>query len=126
MTGPTPDLDAISARADAATPGPWETNSTTGVDDAGHYTVFGIKGVDEATSTFDGASAFAHTEGMNEADAHFIAHARGDIPALLDSLAAERDRADRAETALDQAPHDSMCAVDYMVACDCWKSEATA
>jgi hypothetical protein len=36
----------------------------------------------------------------------------------IESAQAWKDRADRAEVALDQAPHDSMCAVDYMVALD--------
>ena len=62
------DLDRIEALADAATPGPWEVNSKTAGSEVGEYTVYGIKGVDDATMAYDDMPAFAHTEGMNEAD----------------------------------------------------------
>ena len=51
------------------------------------------------------------------------------------ALAAERDRADRAELLIRDAPHESWCASDDWgndlnpddaPPCDCWKSEATA
>lgn len=58
------DLEAISARAEAATPGPWETldNITTAV--------------------WSGGNPIALTY-QSMPDADFIAHAREDIPALL-------------------------------------------
>lgn len=74
-----PDLDAIEARANAATEGPWEAvcdssrpdvlteNRKGGYFDAGH--LFGLDKYDN-----------------NDADAEFIAHARTDIPALLTEL----------------------------------------
>ena len=41
------------------------------------------------------------------------------------ALAAERDRADRAESLIANAPHSLMCE-DPQTGCTCWKSEATA
>lgn len=49
-----------------------------------------------------------------------------------DTLAAERDRADRAEARLASAPHEEVCMLGFhyedatVGVCDCWKSEATA
>ena len=60
------ELDAIRARADAATRGPW---NVTSVEWAG---CFYVEGRDH--------------EPLVEDDRDFIAHARADIPALLDAL----------------------------------------
>lgn len=78
------DLDAIRARADAATEGPWETTqaqdeeSTTWIeapyDDVLHHDERGYGHMREN---------FAW---MKRADAEFIAHARTDIPRLLAAL----------------------------------------
>lgn len=124
MTAPTPGLAAIAARIAAATPGPWEVNSTTGDSDWGEYTVYGIKGVDDATFTCDDAPAFAHSDGMNRADADFVAHAREDIPALLDALAAVTAERDQARQILADAPHETDCfAGTYEEEqCTCWKA----
>lgn len=67
----TLDLAAIRARADAATLGPW-TNSG-----GEHYAV-----IDS-----DDRPELAHV-GSSNADAEFVAHAREDVPALLDMIAA--------------------------------------
>lgn len=66
------ELDAIEARANAATPGPWASETRTvdhgnGVDDW-HFLVMS-----------DGESV--HTIGID--DAAFIAAARADVPALV-------------------------------------------
>lgn len=77
-------LDAIRARADAATSGPWSTrtNSFHSIEDA--FWGFDIEGPPNAER-----GQFAR-----RADAEFIAHAREDIPALLaiiDAQSAEID-----------------------------------
>lgn len=63
----TLDLEAIKARAEAATPGPWERRITT-------FTSCGVQGPE---------MAIYDEGGHGEEDAEFIAHARTDIPALV-------------------------------------------
>lgn len=92
----TPDeLDAIEARANAATPGPWgfervdtqtkgmaETthqhvySGTTGVADTWHTTPLVIEG-------FGPLSGYLPPRHGKVEDAEFIAHARADVPALV-------------------------------------------
>ena len=64
-----PDLDAIRARCDAATPGPWT------YDEAGYVDV----GLPRSRSIAIGIEIDATAK----SDGDFIAHARTDIPALL-------------------------------------------
>lgn len=65
---PTPDIDTIQARTNAATPGPWNT-------DARHPKyIFGAEGPVVARTGINPAA---------DADAAFIAHARTDVPALI-------------------------------------------
>ena len=71
-------IDEIRARCDAATPGPWDAHP--GPD---YEYIFAL------------GDGMAHVRGPYNAE--FIAHARQDIPALLDALEAERARADAAE-----------------------------
>lgn len=81
-----PDITIIAARADAATLGPWQVHRD-GI----------LAGVADADSGYIAEPPLTWT------DAEFIAHAREDVPALLVALAAERDRADRAEARIAQA-----------------------
>ena len=80
-----PDLEAIQARADAATEGPWEPidpyflASPTQID--GYANPRG-RALDQARISNDRA---------------FMASAREDVPALVAALAAERARADQAD-----------------------------
>jgi len=78
-------LEAIRARADAATPGPWSTrtNSLNGIED--EFLGLDIEGPPDAVR-----GQFAR-----RADAEFIAAARADIPALLAHIAALQDELDR-------------------------------
>lgn len=61
------DLEAIKARTDAATAGPWRQTDEHGVIDAGAFPAIVAD------------CGFAE----NAADAAFIAHARADVPALV-------------------------------------------
>lgn len=78
------ELEAIGARAEAATEGPWDVSESE--------VVWAAPGVDATPgSSFpdlqDGAGEFS------EADAAFISHARVDVPALLAYVAElEQDR----------------------------------
>lgn len=90
------ELDAIRARAEAATPGPWQQTADTPwgskviLSESGEFYL----GVNAHTAQpTDGwspeARAQAVERGKNKcADATFIAHAREDIPRLLDEVAA--------------------------------------
>jgi hypothetical protein len=107
------DLDAIRARADAATEGPWITSTdTSGVDNSEIY-------AEAAWFEEDGHRYYGRRliavggEGnLNEADAEFIAAAREDIPALLGEV--ERLRA-RVHEAVDECQRRH---VKYVSRCD--------
>lgn len=92
------DLDAIKARAEAATPGPW-------VREWAFSTHFVVPEAAERVADGNVARLKAH----QRADAEFIAHAREDVPALLAEverlrreLAAEQTRRGRARAAFDE------------------------
>ena len=79
-------LAEIRARVEAATPGPWE------VDDK-YSDKFVVCELDEYVAVSASADADIGLDGGP--DAEFIAHARRDIPDLLDdldALRAERDK----------------------------------
>lgn len=66
----TLDLDAITARAEAATEGPWSTSQSTR-----NSRLYGIN------EPLGYVTLHAETVTLN--DAEFIAHARQDVPALV-------------------------------------------
>ena len=76
-----PDLDAIRARCDAATPGPWHVDGSTYDEDCyEHLAPYGLAGPDDRLLWSCGGGEYAHPD---MATAQFIAAARTDIPALL-------------------------------------------
>ena len=79
----TPDLDAIRARAEAATEGPWEAEALEG---------------NIVTPT---QGTIVEVYSWTDADAEFIAHAREDVPALLAEV--EQLRAELAHARMDRA-----------------------
>jgi hypothetical protein len=75
----SPEREAeIAARAEAATPGPWEANARIGIV---------TNKVGDPLAVFGGGA-------QDRADAKFTAHAREDVPALLAELAAVRAERD--------------------------------
>lgn len=74
------DLDAIKARAEAATEGPWRHVETAYGESV------------EVPDGEEGAQLFIESHGItyawNGANAEFIAHAREDVPALVAALEA--------------------------------------
>lgn len=79
-------LDAIQARADAATEGPWE--AIDAFDENGEDWLYS-----EIRHTYraDGIvwpNQILGTTDLEEADAEFIAHAREDVPKLVEALRA--------------------------------------
>jgi hypothetical protein len=79
------DIDVIRARAEAATPGPWEAVAETVADVLTQYVKAPRLTVCE-TGAVPPPSEWSSDTTL--ADAEFIAHARTDMPALLDLLAA--------------------------------------
>jgi len=79
------DLEAIAARCEAATPGPWEVLSDQLVD-----TVW----LNAATPEDDKPIAlFDYRPGaLNRANADFVAHARQDVPVLLAAMRSMQQR----------------------------------
>ena len=76
-------LDEIQARADKATDGPWEWESTSPSMAGGHWNlrVTGKPGIRLSVTEYQ------HGPG----NAEFIAHARADVPALVAALRAVLD-----------------------------------
>ena len=90
-----PDLDAIRARCEAATPGPWTAyNANEGTEYQPAWEVandaFHNPPADE-----DAPWIAVHLETGIKDDAEFIAHAREDVPALLAALASSRAEVER-------------------------------
>jgi hypothetical protein len=78
MPGPL-DLDAIEARANAATPGPWVAQNYDDAELDGNWPC-----VDRVGQP-DSAKALAHIV-LGSDDAEFIARAREDVPALISRI----------------------------------------
>ncbi|MCW2529343.1 MAG: hypothetical protein JWM76_4203, partial [Pseudonocardiales bacterium] len=76
------DLDAIRARVDAATEGPWRRAGWCAVESehecSNTHTCRGI-----AVTNGMGPAPYEQWRDQELADAEFIAHARTDVPALL-------------------------------------------
>jgi hypothetical protein len=94
------DLDAIEARAEAATPGPWrQTTSKRGYRDVlqtpDSYGDRMIAKIDQ--EAFIVSRRDARMLRCPNADADFIAHARIDIPALVAELRAAREVVEAAQ-----------------------------
>jgi hypothetical protein len=99
------DLQAIRARIDLATPGPWsEDDGNIGSEplaEARQAIILrrlrgetGLPHPDDGLKSPLGFVASTHQEQPNfEADAEFIAHARTDVPALCDALETATKRA---------------------------------
>jgi hypothetical protein len=87
MTQPTSlDLDAIEARAAAATPGPWKIeNDYCDCSDYGcSHPPFAV--------AFGPFTSFENTSDRHHADAEFASHARTDVPALVAEIRRLRAR----------------------------------
>jgi hypothetical protein len=79
-----PELDAIEARAEAATPGPWtveherEFDETTGTGWTFPYELVGPKPVADVREPW----RITEVQELCDADAEFIAAARSDVPGV--------------------------------------------
>lgn len=87
------DIDAIRARMEAATEGPWEALGSDPYD-----TVIDTGGASLGCCPDCGVRA-----GFERADAEFIAHARTDLPAALDEVTRLRAALDEARRERDEA-----------------------
>lgn len=98
-------LQAIRARCEAATPGPWIASEVE------------PRGLSSVTAVGDNWGVFTkigerkpRQYATPEADAAFIAHARTDIPALLDEVARLRAALEciLQRSGLDELPYDAI------------------
>lgn len=93
MTDKTLDLDSIEARANAATPGPWCTDS---------WEIYQGTEYEPGISEWIGETCRGMTTpAQDRADAAFIAAARTDVPALVAEI-----RRLRAELATERSQHE--------------------
>lgn len=85
------DLEAIEARANAASPGPWITSNPENAFKNWPIGFFSLGRDEEAKPsnwaiTTDHIHASQMVSGGAKEDAEFISHARQDIPALITSI----------------------------------------
>lgn len=80
------ELAAIRERANNATPGPWEASEAVDETEFGSYVAYGVAPIAPLEWYSDSDAAHTALDVMDKADAEFIAHARTDIPALLDHV----------------------------------------
>lgn len=80
MTDPRAWLDAVDARTNAATDGPWERDRTYPLGHPGPYSI-SVRSPQVTVS-----------DGLTKRDAEFIASARADLPAATTALRAVLDR----------------------------------
>lgn len=116
MTGTDDRLDEIEARADAATPGPWEAHEL----EAAEYCVLRVSEGDDDYGD-DVCSAGSMT------DAQFIAVAREDVPWLAEQLRdarAEIERLNLVVAAMDSQADENITEVLALTADrDHWRTE---
>lgn len=101
------DVDAIRQRAEAASPGPWESKELGGAVAGSEYLVINgpspFKAFTEPEAILcmywpaHSAEELAQAEKLTGDTADFIAHARQDIPALLSALTEARAQLDAYE-----------------------------
>lgn len=109
----TIDLDAIQARADAATPGPWEADLDPGAETRGVWpTGPGEEIIIGAYVAADGFDSVQFQHGTDE-NLEFIAAAREDIPSLV-SLVRELQAGIPARVVLGGDPGEIEAALDAL------------
>lgn len=99
------DLDAIEARCEKATPGPWEwerkpyRRESLGYVDEGVVRQLKIAGSDYIDGWIIDPLGYEGEDGVGgkEADEDFIAHAREDIPDLLTIVRTQQKRLEELE-----------------------------
>ena len=85
------DLTEIQQRTDKATPGPWQAHSRNGFNPGQEPRE--IRGLDSFFGwVIDGPPNAERGQFSRGWDAHFVAHAREDIPALVEEVLALRTR----------------------------------
>ena len=128
-------LDEIRARLEKVTPGPWTVKKNTGfcdciADEECMYDKIRGEWCFECPDwVWEHAAQVPEIltidlgdyDGMNDNDAEFIAHAREDIPLLVEALEAETARADKAEQLFGSA---CLWRDTYKQERDKWKTRA--
>lgn len=96
------DLDAIEARANAATEGPWWRREGHAEIDGQNYAEVLIPGRVECGSYCYGGTSTIEGDRL-DADLAFIAHARADVPDLVAEVRRLRERAEAHAVTVQQA-----------------------
>ena len=94
------DLDAIEARAEAATPGPWTARLRDDMWEINDGSGSNFVSIVESCWLPDDCDAGQYGGIPDVDDARFIAHARADIPALVAELRAAREVVEAAPVAI--------------------------
>lgn len=91
------ELEAIKARAEAATPGPWfyDPDNDVRTEAGSIYETHGAFGRYKTDCLTSGNGSY-----FNHSDGEFIAHARQDVPALVAEVEKLRGEVDRLSHAL--------------------------
>ncbi len=89
------DLDAIEARAEAATPGPWTARLRDDMWEINDGSGSNFVSIVESCWLPDDCDAGQYGGIPDVDDARFIAHARADIPALVAELRTAREAKER-------------------------------
>ncbi len=100
------DLEAIRDRANAATVGPWEVWDEAEYGEYGGIAYKYLAGVQVAPAARVNTAIFRYDDEYNGEmleNAQFIAHAREDVPSLLDEIAALTTERDQARAEADAA-----------------------
>jgi len=97
-------IKEVRERANKATPGPWHTDSVGSESIFGQWVFVGPSEYEDDISSYKspGVYIYAPDDAPSEEDAEFIAHARDDMPFLLeriDELERENERLRVAATA---------------------------
>ncbi len=91
------DLDAIEARAEAATPGPWTARLRDDMWEINDGSGSNFVSIVESCWLPDDCDAGQYGGIPDVDDARFIAHARTDVPALVAELRAAREVVEAAQ-----------------------------
>ena len=95
------DLDAIEARAEAATPGPWTARLRDDMWEINDGSGSNFVSIVESCWLPDDCDAGQYGGIPDVDDARFIAHAHADIPALVAELRAAREVVEAAQANAD-------------------------
>lgn len=129
----TPDEQAIRERCNAATPGPWTNENSSYI----FARIPGGRPNGEGIANFHDYARRTLTHEQNTANAAFAAHAREDVPALLDLVDELRGKIEKQRKCIKQFGSNraaqcwrcggwALCLSEGAVECDCESTDTEA